>query len=231
MTTDVVNGFVIDRGAQFLPGSRSCRPGDSGDRGAAALRRQRRVLSSAHGDALQRRYQYRRNDRPCFRLPANLASVYGLLIPRLERQHIAAIGIETNKNRACTAQGQLLNIMLSNPASHSLMALPDEAIVQRVMPEAEKFFPGLAEHVEATQIYRWPQAEPYSRVGRATDLRQYRDSCCSSLPRVLLAGDYMSMPFTEGAAQSGKWAAEQICMAVSNLALQQMSAQKTVRPD
>jgi len=65
------------------------------------------------------------------------------------------------------------------------------------------------------RIYRWKQAEPYSPVGRATDLLYYRNG--RSMDRqVLLAGDHMRMPFTEGAAESGKWAAEQICNAASN---------------
>lgn len=155
-----------------------------------------------------------------FQLPANLAAVYGLLIPRLERTRIAAVGIETNKYRVCAPQGQLLNIMLSDTAAQSMLALPDDAIIQLVLPEAETFFPGLSENIDATRIYRWPQAEPCSDVGRATDLRQYRANCGSSLPRVLLAGDYMSMPYTEGAAESGKWAAEQICLAAFDRAAQ-----------
>jgi oxygen-dependent protoporphyrinogen oxidase len=145
-----------------------------------------------------------------FSLPAKLIDVYGLLVPRLEREYIASIGIEANKDRDRAPHGQLLNIMLSNTASQSMMSLPDDVIVRTVTPEVESFLPGISGHIEATRIYRWPQAEPYSHVGRATDLRQYREDVCSSLPRVLLAGDYMSMPYTEGAAESGKWAADRI---------------------
>lgn len=143
-----------------------------------------------------------------FRLPANLRLVYGLLIPRIERGNIAAIGIESNKNLDSVPHGQLLNIMLSNSASKSMMAMPDDAIVDTVVLEAEKFFPGLSSHIATTRIYRWRQAEPYSQIGRARDLADYRKAGLDR--RVLLAGDYMSMPYTEGAAESGKWAAEQI---------------------
>jgi oxygen-dependent protoporphyrinogen oxidase len=145
-----------------------------------------------------------------FSLPANLSDVYGLLVPRLEREYIASIGIEANKDRDRAPHGQLLNIMLSNSASQSMMSVPDDVIVRTVTPEVERFLPGISGHIEATRIYRWPQAEPYSHIGRATDLRRYRQNVCSSLPRVLLAGDYMSMPYTEGAAESGKWAADRI---------------------
>jgi protoporphyrinogen/coproporphyrinogen III oxidase len=148
-----------------------------------------------------------------FHLPDSLRDLYGLLIPRSERLSIACIGIESNKNRDCAPQGQLLNIMLSHTASTSKMSMTDDAIVQSVVPEAEKYFPGLSAHISMIRIYRWKHAEPYSHVGRAKDLLLYRKNGLLSNQRVLLAGDYMSMPFTEGAAESGRWAAEQICNA------------------
>jgi protoporphyrinogen/coproporphyrinogen III oxidase len=154
-----------------------------------------------------------------FRLPESLKAVYGLFFPRLERMNIAAVGIESNKNQACASEGQLLNIMLSNAASRSMMAMADDALINSVVLEAEKFFPGLSAQIATTRIYRWNQAMPYSAVGRSKDLRQYRKNCRPLDQRVLLAGDYMSMPFTEGAAESGKWAAERICEAPSKIAV------------
>lgn len=152
---------------------------------------------------------------PAFRLPRGLADVYGVLVPRQERRNIAAIGIESNKRRDGSAGGQVFNIMLSDPASRAMMSMPDEAIVRAVMPEAEKFFPGLPAQLVASRTYRWPQAEPRSRVGRSGDLARYRASRGAGR-RVLLAGDYMSMPYTEGAAESGQWAARQILEAVGH---------------
>jgi len=98
-----------------------------------------------------------------------------------------------------------------------MMSMTDDAIVQAVTPEAEKYFPGLSTQIATTRIYRWKHAEPYSHVGRAKALLHYRNGRALD-QRVLLAGDYMSMPFTEGAAESGKWAAEQICNAALNKA-------------
>jgi oxygen-dependent protoporphyrinogen oxidase len=146
-----------------------------------------------------------------FRLPARLKDVYGLLVPRLERGRIAGIGIESNKNRNRAPRGQLFNILLSNTASSLMTSMADDAIVEIVAREAEQFFPGLTAHVTTARIYRWKHAEPYSHVGRAIDLRQYRNRPRFAQQRVLLAGDYMSMPFTEGAAESGQWAAQRIC--------------------
>lgn len=148
-----------------------------------------------------------------FRLPDGLRDVYGLLIPRCERQSIVAIGIESNKNRDSVPQGQLLNIMLSNPCSESMMSTTDDEIIRKVLAEADRFFPDLSTQTAMTRLYRWKNAEPYSHIGRAKDLSHYRATVRPLPQRVLLAGDYMSMPFTEGAAESGKWAAEQICNA------------------
>ena len=160
-----------------------------------------------------------------FRLPDGLRDVYGLLIPRGERRSIVAIGIESNKNRGCVPRGQLLNIMLSNTASKSMMSMTDDAIIHTVVPEAETFFPGLSTRIAMTRICRWKQAEPYSHVGRAKDLLHYRKNGRALNQRVLLAGDYMSMPFTEGAAESGKWAAEQIYTTASNIAVKRDAPQ------
>jgi protoporphyrinogen/coproporphyrinogen III oxidase len=142
-----------------------------------------------------------------FRLPEHLQSVYGLLIPRQERQDVVAITIERNKRREGSDQGQVLNIMVSNDSARRMMPLPDEAIVQCVLREAGRYFPGLEAQLETFRVYRWPEAEPLSKVGRANALQRYPAQCQTARPRVLLAGDYMSMPYTEGAAESGAWAA------------------------
>jgi oxygen-dependent protoporphyrinogen oxidase len=152
--------------------------------------------------------------RDAFRLPKALEDVYGLLIPRRERRHIAAICIEGNKNRACAVGAQLLNILLCRTSAMAMMALPDDEVVAFAMEEAEGYLPGLSAQIVAARLYRWRQAEPYSRVGRARDIAQYRGNEYSLERRVWLAGDYMSMPFTEGAAEAGKWAADEICKRV-----------------
>jgi oxygen-dependent protoporphyrinogen oxidase len=46
-----------------------------------------------------------------------------------------------------------------------------------------------------------------SPPGRGRYVARYRESV-NGETKVILAGDYMGMPFTEGAAETGKWAAE-----------------------
>ena len=148
-----------------------------------------------------------------FQLPASLRTVYGLLIPRRERACIAAISIELNKSRNRSPGGQLLNIMLCGASSEAMLSLSDDDVLKAAMPEAEKYLPELSKHTVSTLLYRWTQAEPFSHMGRAIDLRRYRDRARDSGKRVWLAGDYMNTPYTEGAAESGQWAAHQIIAA------------------
>jgi len=152
--------------------------------------------------------------RPEFRLPDSLGAVYGLLVPRWERRQVAAIGIESNKCRDRAARGELFNVMLAGNSSRDLMAWPEAEIVAAVLPEVEHLLPGISAQITAVRIYRWPEAEPLSPVGRAQRVRRYRERIVAApCPRVLLAGDYLSMPFTEGAAESGIWAAQTIMRA------------------
>jgi oxygen-dependent protoporphyrinogen oxidase len=145
-----------------------------------------------------------------FTLPENLNTAYGLLIPRNERATVAAVGIENNKNRGGDVGGQLLNMMLSHDAAVRLMSSSDEDIVASAMQSVANYFPSLAAHAVHSRIYRWPLAEPLSSVGRSTQLQAYRQRCKEQLPTIILAGDYMSMPYTEGAAESGYWAAAMV---------------------
>jgi protoporphyrinogen/coproporphyrinogen III oxidase len=155
--------------------------------------------------------------RPEYCLPASLRAVYGLLVPRRERRYVAAIGIESNKCRDRAARGELFNVMLAGNSSRDLLASPEAEIVQGILPEVERLLPGISAQIATVRIYRWPEAEPLSPVGRAKNVRRYRERIAAGpCPRVLLVGDYLSMPFTEGAVESGIWAAQAIIRAHEN---------------
>lgn len=146
---------------------------------------------------------------PGWRPPPALRDVYGLLIPRAERQVIAAVGIESRKSEGRVGAGDLLDVMLAGDAAVELLALSDEEVTGRVLAELGRHFPGLGESVRFTRCFRWPEAEPRSPPGRSSLIAAYR----RALPRgsrVVLAGDYMGMPFTEGAAETGAWSASHI---------------------
>ncbi len=141
-----------------------------------------------------------------------LVKTYGLWIPAVERKHIAAIAIESNKNNDRIAAGELLNIMLSGQAGKKFLHVEKEGILDAIFKELQPWFPNISEHIAFSKITRWPYAEPMSPVGRSKNITLYREAI-SGKTRIFLAGDYMGMPFTEGAAETGNWAATQIILA------------------
>ena len=98
--------------------------------------------------------------------------------------------------------------MFSHEAAQHFMQSPDEDIVAAALAAVSGLLPNLASYIAQTQVYRWPLAEPLSPVGRAQQLQAYRAHVEKKRTKILLAGDYMSMPYTEGAAESGWWAAQ-----------------------
>lgn len=145
-----------------------------------------------------------------FRLPAALADVYGVLILAPERDHVAAVGIETNKRRGHGGAGHLLNLMFCHPSAERLMQSTDDGLVAQGIRSVESLLPSLSRHVLHRRVFRWPCAEPISWVGRAKAIARYRLLQVANPTPIVLAGDYMGMPFTDGAAESGEWAAQAI---------------------
>jgi oxygen-dependent protoporphyrinogen oxidase len=147
--------------------------------------------------------------RAGFRLPSALRDVYGVLIPARERLNVAAISVERNKSPDRARHGELLEAFLSGDASERLVGTSDEEILAVVLDELERYLPAISGAVITTHLIRWPVAEPRSPVGRASAVATYHRTPRSDR-RVLLAGDYVAFPWTDGAAEAGTWAAAQL---------------------
>lgn len=146
---------------------------------------------------------------PGYTLPPDWQRVYGVLVPRGERQRIAAFGVEAHKGRDRARAGTLINAMLDDAAARELMDVDDASLLDHLRPELQQRLPGLGDDRWTARVFRWPQAEPRSPVGRARAVAAYRAGHRGS-ERVLLAGDYLSAPYTEAAVESGQWAAAQL---------------------
>ncbi|MFZ1073464.1 MAG: FAD-dependent oxidoreductase [Verrucomicrobiia bacterium] len=146
---------------------------------------------------------------PDHRIPAGLANVYGILFAQSDHRRLAAIAIERNKSPDRVAGGELFDVMLDNDAAREAMPLSDDTILARVIPELEAYFPGLSKRVAWARVMRWPEAIPQSPVGRSRSVHQYRHEKRRER-KVYLAGDYMGFPWTDSAAATGIWAANQI---------------------
>lgn len=138
-----------------------------------------------------------------------LKDVYGVLIPRKERANISAIAVESRKHFERVPHGELLDVMLCGDSGKKFITKSESEIMKIITPEIEKYFWGISQNIIFNHIIRWKDAEPYSPVGRSKNIYKYRKTSVEN-KRVFLAGDYMGMPFTDGAAETGIWASEQV---------------------
>jgi len=138
-----------------------------------------------------------------------LDDIYGLWIPKTERKVISAISIESKKSKERVSKGELINVMLSGKAANEMFNFKDEEILRILLNELETYMPRIWRNISFIRVNRWKDAEPMSHIGRSRDILAYRKKVHTS-SRVILAGDYLAMPFTEGAAESGVWAASKI---------------------
>jgi len=138
-----------------------------------------------------------------------LRRVAGVFVPRRERQQIGSVTVESWRDASRVPHGELLNVMLCGAAAAERIAHDDDEILAGVLPELERYFPGIGASRRFSHTVRWNEAEPKSPVGRLRAVDRYRRGW-EPHDRVLLAGDYAAMPWTDGAAESGSWAADRV---------------------
>ncbi|WP_298227977.1 NAD(P)/FAD-dependent oxidoreductase [Gryllotalpicola sp.] len=144
--------------------------------------------------------------RRSFRLGPDVSNLYAFNLPESDRGAVVAVTIEEAKGGGRVGNGHLFHAYLSGDTAPKMIASSDDQIVSVVLSELEKYLPGVSREVFATRVYRWKEALALTPPGRARLVAQYRKSI-GPAPRFLLAGDYTGMPFTEGAAETGRWAA------------------------
>jgi oxygen-dependent protoporphyrinogen oxidase len=138
-----------------------------------------------------------------------LKGVYGLAIPRKERKRICALSIESNMNRSPSDRGEMVELFVPVDVWEHGVDHPEDDLIPSLVAESERYLPGLGDHVEFTHVEHWREALPLSPVGRSSQVHAYRQETNGGR-RILLAGDYVGTPTTEGAAETGTWVARQI---------------------
>jgi oxygen-dependent protoporphyrinogen oxidase len=141
-------------------------------------------------------------------IPA-LRSVYGVLLPASECSLIAALSFEGNRIRDQSADGEAITLMLDDAPARELEEESDDDVLDRVLAELENHLPGLAGNPLDALVMRWPEAVPLAAPGHAQAIARWRKTLDPG-SRVLLAGDYLNFPWSDGAAASGIWAARWI---------------------
>ncbi len=134
---------------------------------------------------------------------------YGIFVPRKERKNISAIAIESNKHSERVKEGDLINVMLSGKSGKNLFDKSEKEIVDIITCELNEYIPNISKEIVFSKLFKWRKAEPFSSVGRSKNINEYRKNLKKE-NRILLVGDYMGMPFTEGAVETGVWIAKRI---------------------
>lgn len=143
-------------------------------------------------------------------LPAEWRDVHGLLLG--SGSLVASLVVE--QSRVACAAPEVITLMLGDTTARRFEACPDATVLQEVLAWLRARWPTLPQGVTAHRIHRWPLAEPLSPPGRARAVQAYRDTLPAG-SRIVLCGDGTGLPWTDGAVDSGLWAAARLAERLS----------------
>jgi oxygen-dependent protoporphyrinogen oxidase len=92
-----------------------------------------------------------------------------------------------------------------------MLALSDREVVKMYTNVLEELLPGFSRCVAEARVQRWPRAVPYGFPGRGS----LQADLLRPLGRVFLAGDYLGLPTTDTAVETGRRAAQEILSAMT----------------
>jgi len=87
-------------------------------------------------------------------LQKNIDKVYGIWIPKCERDIISAITIESSKSKDRVIDGELINIMLSGETGIRMLNNTDEEILSEVLKELDKYIPEVSNNIKFNKVDR-----------------------------------------------------------------------------
>ncbi len=102
----------------------------------------------------------------------------------------------------------LVHAVVIGEHARALFALDDDDIVQQVIEEMRRFFPGMPQCPLFARVYRWPEALCLSPAGMLRDVHDMLRRLNGYARGLFLAGDYTRLPSLNGAMKSGIAAAE-----------------------
>lgn len=138
-------------------------------------------------------------------LPEDLRRVHGVLLA--SHNIVAAMVVE--QSRLPSEAPEVLTLMLGSAAAQRLEARSNAEVLEEVMAWLRARWPALPTGVVAHRVHRWRLAEPLSPPGRARAVQHYRASLTPGR-RVFLCGDSTGMPWSDGAVETGLWAAARV---------------------
>jgi oxygen-dependent protoporphyrinogen oxidase len=144
--------------------------------------------------------------------PADPATV--MSIPRGEDDGLGIIVFgHQNSTTAVPAEKGLVSSYWMDSYSVANADLRDEELLEKTLPAVEKFIPGLSNLVEFNYVQRWKQGWVRTTAGTYRSMAEFTRRMDPS-HRVQVAGDFLTIPGTNGSLSTGDNAARRLCGAV-----------------
>ncbi len=158
--------------------------------------------------ALLEQTRYAATINVSFRVPKEtLGHVHCFYVPYVENRIVSEFTNESLKGDHNTHEGtSLVNVGLHEEAALSLLDAPDTQIFEvarRELLTLNADLRAVADHVQAYDLQRWPEAIPKYDCGQIARVKDFlRDG--QGHDGLYLCGDYMNAPWIEGASRSGQ---------------------------
>jgi len=136
---------------------------------------------------------------------------FGLSFAAGEARNVAAVCIEENKVAGLVPPGKGLAVVFALPhaAERLLDGTADDAAALLV-PEVARVLPRLPASILQARLYTWADGWTIFGPGSLGRLPALRAAAWDSVPRAVLAGDYLYAPTVEGAVAAGLAAADRL---------------------
>ena len=135
-------------------------------------------------------------------------------LPRRECDEIGFINFAHQSSTGAVPDGKgLVTSYWMDEWSKAHAGQSDEELLEKALPTVDRLIPGLADRVEFNQIVRWDKGWVRTNAGTYKTMAELTRRLDPS-SRIQLAGDYLTIPGTNGSSASGDRAARGLSIAV-----------------
>ena len=136
---------------------------------------------------------------------------FGLSFARDSARSVVAACVEENKASALVPPGAGLLVCFARPdRAPDLVEREPREILDAMLPDLEKAFPGLGSRVTRARVYRWRTGNPVFYPGYLQRLGEFRRGGVEGEGPAVITGDYLYVSSAEGAVTAGLQAAERL---------------------
>ena len=138
------------------------------------------------------------------------ADAFGVLADPRESAMVSACAIPSGRWPVTLDAPRVVLAWPTPAAVDSLGEHPAQEIVSAMIPEIERLVPEVRDGVERARVVRFDEGTPLAPPGFLAHRAEGRALAEALDIPIALAGDYLTMPFVEGAVVSGERAAEHL---------------------